>query len=346
MSELKVDLYSDTQSRPTQAMREFMARAEVGDEQRGEDPTTNRLAEMVTGLLGKEAAVFLPSGTMCNEIAYRVHCEPGDEIILDKTGHALHFEVGGPAALSGLMTHALDGIRGMFDAQQVRDAIRPINRHQPRSRLLSVENTSNLGGGAVWPLDQINEVTEAAREFGLRTHMDGARLMNAVVASGHSPAAFAEPFDSAWLDLSKGLGAPVGGVLAGSAEFIDRAWRFKHQFGGAMRQSGIIAAAGIYALENHVERLADDHANAKRLAQDLSQIPGIEIDPDKIDTNMVFFDVRETGLSAPDISSRVLEQGVRIGAINPTTMRAVTHIDVDEDGVRLAGAAVRKALNA
>ena len=180
LSELKVDLYSDTQSRPTQAMREFMARAEVGDEQRGEDPTTNRLAEMVAGLLGKEAAVFLPSGTMCNEIAYRVHCEPGDEIILDKTGHALHFEVGGPAALSGLMTHALDGTRGMFDAQQVRDAIRPINRHQPRSRLLSVENTSNLGGGAVWRLDQINEVTEAAREFGLRTHMDGARLMNAV----------------------------------------------------------------------------------------------------------------------------------------------------------------------
>ena len=244
------------------------------------------------------------------------------------------------------LTHALDGTRGMFDAQQVRDAIRPINRHQPRSRLLSVENTSNLGGGAVWPLDQINEVTEAAREFGLRTHMDGARLMNAVVASGHSPAAFAEPFDSAWLDLSKGLGAPVGGVLTGSAEFIDQAWRFKHQFGGAMRQSGIIAAGGIYALENHVERLADDHANARRLAQDLSQIPGIEIDPDKIDTNMVFFDVRETGLGAPEISSRVLEQGVRIGAINPTTMRAVTHIDVDEEGVRLAGAAVRKALNA
>ena len=345
MTAPKVDLYSDTQTRPTEAMRNFMLQAQVGDEQRGEDPTTNRLTEMVAALLGKEAAVYLPSGTMCNEIAYRVHCEPGDEIILDKTGHALNFEVGGPAALSGVMTRPLDGHRGMFEAAQVRAAIRPINRHQPRSRLLSVENTCNLGGGSVWPLELINDVTSTAREFGLGTHMDGARLMNAVIASGTTAAAFAQPLDSVWIDLSKGLGAPVGGVLAGRAEFIDRAWRFKHQFGGAMRQSGIIAAAGIYALEHHVERLAEDHDNARRLAQDLAELPGIDINPDEVETNMVFFDVERTGLSAPEISSRLLAQGVRIGASTETRMRAVTHLDVDADGITLAGTAMRKVLS-
>ena len=342
---IKVDLYSDTQSRPTQAMREFMTHAEVGDEQRGEDPSTNQLAEMVAVLLGKEAGVFLPSGTMCNEIAYRVHCEPGDEIILDKTGHALHFEVGGPGALSGVMTRSLDGCRGIFTAAQVGEAIRPINRHQPRSRLLSVENTANLGGGAVWPLEQINEVTEVAHAAGLKTHMDGARLLNAVVASGNTAKAYAVPFDSAWIDLSKGLGAPVGGVLAGSEEFIERAWRFKHQFGGAMRQSGIIAAAGIYALKHHVDRLAEDHKNAKSLAEDLAQIPGIAINPDEVETNIVFFNVEQTGLDATEIASRLATQDVRIGAFNSTTMRAVTHLDVDADGITLAGAAMRAALS-
>ena len=342
---LKVDLYSDTQSRPSRAMREFMMDAAVGDEQRGEDPTTTLLQDKVAELLGMQAAVFLPSGTMCNEIAYRVHCATGDEIIVDKTGHALHFEAGGPAALSGVMTHALDGKRGIFTAEQVAAAIRPINRHQPLSRLLSVENTANLGGGAVWPLDNIREVCAVAHERGLVTHMDGARLPNAVVESGVSASEFAASFDSAWIDLSKGLGAPVGGVLAGSADFIDRAWRFKHQFGGAMRQSGIIAAAGVFALENNFERLVQDHANAKRLANALAQIPGIGIDVNEVETNMVYFDVSQTGLSGAQVSRKLEQHGVRIGSLGPTMMRAVTYLDIDADDVDFAARALQQMLN-
>jgi threonine aldolase len=313
-----------------------MAEAEVGDEQRGEDPTVNRLTEEVSKLLGKEAAVFLPSGTMCNEIAYRVHCERGDEIILDKTGHALHFEAGAPAVLAGAMTRTVAGTNGIFTAEQVTAAIRQPSRYHPRSRLLSVENTSNLGGGAVWPIARIGEVTTAARENGLATHMDGARLLNAVVASGISAADYAAPFDSVWIDLSKGLGAPVGAVLAGSSEFIDRAWRFKHQFGGAMRQSGIIAAAGLYALDKHVGRLADDHATARRFAQALAQISGIRIDPDDVETNMVYFEISASGLDAQEVAGRLLKRGVRIGAVDRYRMRAVTHLDVDRPGVEEA----------
>ena len=329
----RIDLYSDTQTRPTPGMRRAMAEAEVGDEQRGEDPTVNRLTQKVSELLGKPAAVFLPSGTMCNEIAYRVHCGSGDEIILDKTSHALHFETGAPAGLAGAMTRTVDGTRGIFTGEQVAAAIRQPSRHHPRSRLLSVENTSNLGGGAVWPIERIGEVTTVAREYGLATHMDGARLINAVVASGISAADYADPFDSVWIDLSKGLGAPVGGVLAGSLEFIDRAWRFKHQFGGAMRQSGIIAAAGVYALDKHVDRLADDHTNARRFAEALAQIPDIGIDADQVETNMVYFEVRESGLDAAEVANRLLERGVRIGAVDRYQMRAVTHLDVDRAGV-------------
>ena len=332
----RIDLYSDTQTRPTPGMRRAMAEAEVGDEQRGEDPTVNRLTHKVSELLGKPAAVFLPSGTMCNEIAYRVHCRSGDEIILDKTSHALHFETGAPAGLAGAMTRTVDGTRGIFTGEQVAAAIRQPSRHHPRSRLLSVENTANLGGGAVWPIDRIGEVTTVAREHGLATHMDGARLINAVVASGISAADYADPFDSVWIDLSKGLGAPVGGVLAGSLEFIDRAWRFKHQFGGAMRQSGIIAAAGVYALDKHVDRLADDHTNARRFADALAQIPGIGIDADQVETNMVYFEVRESGLDAAEVATRLLERGVRIGAVDRYQMRAVTHLDVDRAGVEEA----------
>ena len=326
-------------------MRCAMAEAEVGDEQRGEDPTVNRLTQKVSKLLGKEAAVFLPSGTMCNEIAYRIHCESGDEIILDKTSHALHFETGAPAALAGAMTCTVDGTRGIFTGEQVEAAIRPPSRHHPRSRLLSVENTSNLGGGAVWPIERIREVTAVASDHGLATHMDGARLLNAVVASGASAGDYAAPFDSVWIDLSKGLGAPVGAVLAGSNEFIDRAWRFKHQFGGAMRQAGIIAAAGVYALDNHVDRLADDHANARRFAQALAQIPGIGIDPDEVETNMVYFEIRASGLDAKQVARRLLARGVRIGALARYRMRAVTHLDVDRAGVKEAAGVLSEVMS-
>jgi threonine aldolase len=344
MNQLRVDLYSDTQSRPTAQMRQFMVEAEVGDEQRGEDPTVNRLCDLVANLLGKEAAMFLPSGTMCNEIAYRVCCEPGDEIIVDKTGHALHFETGGPAALSGVMARPLDGVRGIFSAEQVKAALREPGRHHPASRLLSVENTANLGGGTVWPLERIAEVTSVARDAGLHTHLDGARLMNAVVASGVPARDYAESFDSAWICLTKGLAAPVGAVLTGSGEFIDRAWRFKHQFGGAMRQAGMIAAAGIYALEHHVERLADDHANARHLAELIADIPGISLDLESVQTNMVYFDTGHSGLGAPQVSERLLARGVRIGAMGNTLMRAVTHIDVDLDGVEETARTLRAVL--
>ena len=344
MNQLRVDLYSDTQSRPSAQMRRFMLEAEVGDEQRGEDPSVNRLCEMVAELLGMEDAIFLPSGTMCNEIAYRVHCEPGDEIIVDKTGHALHFETGGPAALSGVMIRPLDGDRGIFSAEQVGAAIRRPGHHGPASRLLSVENTSNLGGGTVWPIERIRDVTAVAKQAGLRSHLDGARLMNAVVASGIAARDFAAPFDSAWICLTKGLAAPVGAVLAGSTEFIHRAWRFKHQFGGAMRQAGLIAAAGIYALENHVERLADDHANAKHFAELIVEIPGVSVDLDSVQTNMIYFDTSGSGLSAPQVNERLLAQGVRIGDMDDAVMRAVTHIDVDRAGIEIAARALREVV--
>ena len=342
-ADLKVDLYSDTVTRPTAAMRQAIAEAEVGNEQAGEDPSVNKLCAMVMELLGKEDAVFLPSGTMCNEIAYRVHCEPGDEVILDATGHALHFETGGPAALSGLMTRTLSGERGIFTADQVRAAIRAPGRHHPRSRLLSVENTNNLGSGAVWPLVRIEEVCAAAHEAGLKTHLDGARLLNAVVASGTPARDYARPFDSIWIDLSKGLGCPVGAVLAGSRDFIDRAWIYKQQMGGAMRQAGIIAAAGIYALEHNIDRLAEDHANAKLFAESLRNLPGIAVDPETVETNIVFFDIAGSGMTAEPFCAALKEKGVDMGGAG-TRIRAVTHLDVSRDAVMAAVDAIRAVL--
>ncbi len=342
----RIDLYSDTQTRPSPAMRQAIAEAEVGDEQRGEDPTVNRLQDRVADLLGKTRALFLPSGTMCNEIAYRVWARPGEEVILDRTAHALHFETGGPAALSGLMMRPLAGRRGIFDAAMVTAAVRPRDsRHAPRSALVSIEQTSNLGGGCIWPLEGIQAVAAAAREHGLPVHMDGARLLNAVVASNHAAADFAGPCDSVWIDLSKGLGCPVGAVLAGGEDFIEEAFRCKHQFGGAMRQAGIIAAAGVYALEHNVERLAEDHANAKRLAEGLADIAGISIAPDEVETNMVYFTVDPARMSAPDLAARLLAaHGVRVGAIDEKTLRAVTHLDVPAAGVAAAIQAVGDVL--
>ena len=342
----KVDLYSDTVTRPTAGMRRAIAEAEVGNEQTHEDPTANRLQDMVAELLGKQAAVFLPSGTMCNEIAYRVWCAQGDEIILDETGHALHFEAGGPAALAGAMTRTVPGVRGIFTGADVDAAIRPKTRHAPRQKVVSIENTANLGGGAVWPLETVRDVAAAAKRHGLRLHMDGARLLNAVVASGIPAATYAADCDSVWIDLSKGLGCPIGGVLAGSADFIEEAWRFKHQFGGALRQSGIVAAAGVYALENHVERMADDHARARRFAEAIAGVKGVGVSANEIETNMVYFTVDGTGMDAAAFSKRLLaEHGVRIGALG-SRLRAVTHLDVDDAGVDAAVAAVRAVAGA
>ncbi len=337
---IEVDLYSDTVTRPTSEMRRFMCEAEVGDEQKHEDPTVNLLQEMVAELLGKEAALFLPSGTMCNEIALRVHCRPGEEMLAHKTAHPIHFETGGPAALAGVNVQSLDGPRGQYDVATLEAAIRPDNRHMPRSRLVWIEQTSNLGGGSIWPLEAVRAVTGVARGRGLSTHMDGARLMNAVVASGISARDWAQPFDTAWIDFTKGLGAPVGAAIAGSRAFIAEAWRCKQQMGGAMRQAGIIAAGGVYALRHHVERLADDHAHARRLAEGLAALPGIKLDPAGVETNLVFFDLTGS-LDATAAIERLLARGVRMGALGPRTIRAVTHLDVTTAGIERALAAAR-----
>jgi threonine aldolase len=331
-----INLYSDTQTRPTEAMCRAIASAEVADEQRGQDPTTLRLEERVAELLGHEAAVFLPSGTMCNQIAFRLHARPGgDEMLLDRSAHPIIAEAGGPAQNAHLMIHALDGERGVFSPGQLRDAIRPPSRYLPRSRLVSVEQTTNMGGGRVWPLATLREVLEVAREHGLRAHMDGARLMNAVVASGSAAAEHAGGFDTAWLDFTKGLGAPVGAVLAGSRELIGEAWRWKQMMGGAFRQSGIVAAGCLHALDHHVERLAEDHHNARLLADGLTELGLDVVAPE---TNIVIF-------AGPDgFLDRMAEHGVELSGTPDGRLRAVTHLDVDRAEVAQALESARACL--
>jgi threonine aldolase len=323
-----INLYSDTQTRPSEGMRRAIATADVGDEQRFADPTTRRLQERVAELLGHEAGLFLPSGTMCNQIALRLHARPGgDELILDRTAHPIVAEAGGPAWNAGFMIHALDGDRGIFTGDQVGAAVRADSRYLPRSRLVSVEQTTNMGGGRVWPLDAVRSVLAAARELGLRTHMDGARLMNAVVASGVSAAEFAGGFDTAWIDFTKGLGAPVGAVLGGSRELIEEAWRWKQMMGGSFRQSGIVAAGCLYALDHNVERLAEDHANARVLADGLAEL-GLEVvEPD---TNIVIF-------AAPEgFVEGMAKRGVELSGTPDGRVRAVTHLDVDRADIESA----------
>jgi len=339
-----VNLYSDTQTRPTPEMREAIAHAEVGDEQRRADPTVLALEERVAALLGHEAAVFLPSGTMCNEIAIRLHIRPGgDEILLGHDTHPLRFEGGAPAALSGAVMTVVDGDAGMFGADALDAAIRAHpagDRYAPRPRLVCVEQPTNMGGGRVWPLAAVEAVLEVARGHGLRSHLDGARLMNAVVASGIDAATWAGGFDSAWLDFTKGLGAPVGACLAGSAELIAEAWRWKQMLGGAMRQSGIVAAAGLHALDHHIERLADDHARARRLADGLAAVPGVVIDAATVETNIVIFGVPD----APAFCAALERDGVGMLPVGSSRVRAVTHLDVADEGIERALDAAERAL--
>ncbi len=339
-----VDLFSDTMTRPSAGMRKAMAEAEVGDEQKGEDPTTRALEDRVAELLGKEAAVFLPSGTMCNQIALAVHCRSGDEIIGPDNAHIFTFEAGGGAAIAGAHNRTIPHHNGIFTGAAVSAAIRPPTRHSPKSRLVAIEQTMNLGGGAVWSMAQIDDIAMAAKAHSLILHMDGARLPNAAIASGVSPKAMCAPCDTTWIDLSKGLGCPIGGVLAGSKDFIAEAWRWKHRLGGALRQSGILAAAGLYALDHNWHRLAEDHANARTFASLAAEIKGIKLVYPKTESNLVFLDVSATGKTATAISDAVLSHGVRIGAMGPTLMRAVTHLDVTAAGIAAAGAALRKAV--
>ncbi|HEY0280422.1 MAG TPA: threonine aldolase family protein [Solirubrobacterales bacterium] len=341
MADSVINLYSDTQTRPDEAMRQAMMSAEVGDEQRGLDPTVNALCEEVAELLGKEAALFLPSGSMCNQIAVRLHIRPlGDEMYLHRLAHPVNAEVGGAAVLSGAMVMPLEGDGGKFTGAALRERMRdPEDRHEPRSRLVMVEQSTNLGGGRVWTRAQIDEVLEVAAEFGLRTHLDGARLLNAAVASGESAATFTAGFETAWIDFSKGLGAPIGACLAGSAELIEEAWRYKQMLGGSMRQGGFAAAAARHGLQHNIERLADDHANAKFLAEGLAEIDGVEIDPSTVETNIVIFDVADAAglhdrLKAAGVETSILEGRVRM----------VTHLDVDRAGIEKALAEVQTAL--
>ena len=326
------NFHSDTQTEPTAAMRATVLDAEVGDEQLGTDPTTTRLENRVAELLGKEAALFLPSGTMCNEIAIKVHVDPGDEVIAHWSSHIIGYESGGPAALSGAMVHPLDGDHGRFTGEQVARAIRPESRYRPPSRLVSIEQTANLAGGAIWPLGTIDEVAEVAHGAGLVTHMDGARLLNAVVATGVPAARIAAGMDSVWIDLTKGLGAGVGAVLAGSRDFIDRAWRWKQQWGGAMRQSGILAAMGLYALDHHVDRMADDHARAARIGAALDGMARVEsVLP--VETNIVIFRTVPDGPGSAELIRAARRAGVLISPRDERSCRIVTHLDVDDHDV-------------
>ncbi len=330
-----INLYSDTQTRPTPEMRRAIAEAPVGDEQHHRDPSVNALCERVAALLGKEAAVFLPSGTMCNEIALQVHCRPGDEIIAERTSHIIVLEAGGPAAWSGASVYPVDGRAGVYSAAQARAAIRPRNRYMPRTRLIAVEQSANLGGGTVWPVEEIDALAALAAEHGLGMHMDGARLLNAVVASGVEARRYAAPFDSVWIDLSKGLGCPVGAVLAGSADFIEEAWRIKQRMGGAMRQAGVIAAAGLYALDHHVDRLAEDHENARRFARGIAAVPALEVEPERVETNIVLFRLSDPAASSADFAARLEERGLRVSVVGEM-LRAVTHLDVSRADVDAA----------
>src|SRR4051794_28222630 len=314
-------------------MRRAMYEAEVADEQRRLDPTVNKLQERVAELLGKEAAMFVPSGTMCNAISFKLHIDKtGDEVILHDRAHPIIAEAGGPAAISGAMMKPLPSDTGILGAEQVEEAIRPVDRYMPRSRLVSVEQTTNMGGGRVWPQDALCAVVDVAKRHDMRAHMDGARLMNAVVASDASAAEHAEGFDTVWVDFTKGLGAGVGACMAASAELIEEAWRYKQMWGGSMRQAGTIAAAGLYALDHNVERLAEDHENARALADGLAQIPGVEIDPATVETNIVLFRVPDPlGLIkslAGDVELSPADGGRRV--------RAVTHMDVSRAEIDLA----------
>ena len=339
---VRINLYSDTQTRPTRAMKEAMVRAEVGDEQAGSDPTVHALCDRMAALLGKEAAVFLPSGTMCNVVAILTHCRPGEEVVAHHTSHILTSEGGAHAAFTGVQILPLPGPRGLFTADDVRAAIRPRTRYAPRQRLLAVEQTANIGGGTVWPLAQLNEVAAVAREQGWATHMDGARLMNACVATGLSAKHMAVSYDSVWVDFTKGLGAPLGAVLAGSAAFIDEAWRWKQRLGGSMRQAGICAAACLYALDHHVDRLAEDHRNAKALARGLRQIPGVALE--KPDTNLVFFDPAGAGLPAAELIRRLRLEGVHLSLLGGR-VRACTHLDVTQPMIEETLALIRAELS-
>lgn len=343
-----IDLRSDTVTRPTAAMWEAMRHAPLGDDVLGDEPTVARLEAEVARRLGKAAALFVPSGTMANQLAIRCLCEHGDEILAHRESHIIHYETGAPAALSGCMIRPLEGPAGLFDAAAVRGARRNRDIHSPRPRLLVVENTHNRGGGSVWSLSAFQSVAQAARDEGLAVHVDGARLWNACVAAGYEPAEFAACADSVSVCFSKGLGCPVGSALAGSRELIDRARRFRKMLGGGMRQSGMLAAAALHAMEHHVRRLTEDHDRARDLATFAAGLPGITLScpAGAVPTNMVFLQVDPHRMTAPELQSRLERTGVLTLALDPARLRLVTHLDIRPADVERASATLREVWTA
>jgi threonine aldolase len=340
-----IDLRSDTVTQPTAGMRRAIAAAAVGDEQKREDPSVNELQERVAALLGQETAVFVPTATMANQIALKLLSRPGDVLIAEQHAHVVIYEYGGPAAHAGLVTLGLPGDCGRLSPEQVRGAAEPSTKvADQRAAVLSLENTHNASGGRVWPLADLDAAVEAARDVGLAVHLDGARLLNASTALGVAPAEVAGRFDTVTLCLSKGLGCPLGALLAGSRELMERAWREKHLFGGAMRQAGIVAAAGLYALDHHVDRLADDHRRARTLAEGL-HAAGLPVDLDQVETNFVQVDVASLGVDRADAIGRLQAAGVGVSATpHPTVFRAVTHLEIDDDAIARASDLIPEAL--
>jgi threonine aldolase len=339
-----IDLRSDTVTRPTPGMRAAMAAAEVGDDVFRDDPTINRLEERVAALLGKEAALFVPSGTMSNQICVKTHTQPGDEILCDVDCHIYNYEAGGPAVLSGVMCRTLDGDWGVLDVAQLADKIRPDNEHLVRTRLVCLENTHNRGGGRVYPLDKIRAISEWTRKSGLSLHLDGARLWNAIVATGISAATWASHFDTVSVCFSKGLGAPVGSALAGPKAFVARARKVRKLFGGGMRQAGILAAAALYALDHHINRLAEDHANAQVIARAIAETAGLTLAPERVETNLIWFNVAPEAGTAADVADRLRERGVLVHTAGPQRLRACTHLDVSAAMATRAAEAMRKVV--
>ncbi|MDF0673035.1 MAG: GntG family PLP-dependent aldolase [Nitrospira sp.] len=340
-----IDLRSDTVTKPTDDMRKAMARAEVGDDVYGEDPSVNRLQEMTATMLGKRFALFVPSGTMANQLAIRSQTQPGQEIIVESKSHVVRYEQGAAGALAGVQLHWVAGERGVMTAEQVEAAIRPNDPHSITTALICIENTHNAGGGTIYPLSTIEKIRALAVRHGIPMHLDGARLFNAVAATTLPPTAYAQHFETVSLCLSKGLGAPVGSLLISNDQrLIDRARRFRRMYGGAMRQAGILAAAGIYALERHVARLKTDHDHAKKLARLLQQIPAIQIAPQHVETNIVIFDILDEQRSPTQLVAALKEQGVLINAVGGQSYRAVTHLQITDKQIDEAAAVFAKVL--
>lgn len=331
-----IDLRSDTVTKPSPEMRKFMMEAEVGDDVFGEDPTVNELQDMVAKILGKEAALFVPSGVMGNQTAIKAHTEPGDEVIVEAESHIMNYETAAPSMLSGVQLYPIQGKHGVITVEQIKRAIRPSAYYMPRTRLICLENTHNRAGGTIFPIEEIKRIREFALENGIKMHLDGARLWNACVATGISPKEYAQYFDSVLVCLSKGLGAPVGSVVAGDREFIEKVRRYRKIFGGGMRQVGILAAAGIYAIKHNIERLKEDHEKAKFFAEEIAKLKVFDIDLETVQTNIVIIGIEKTGKTPDEILKILKSNGVLLSSGSYMKIRAVTHLDVSMKDIKQA----------